>query len=313
MSHCATRLSVLLALWCAEYPSAFTLRRPIPSQVHDRIILITSSSSSSQQRTPDEGEGKAWIDAHVARGLDDVREPGVDDMLESEDLAAFDAHDALDAGMEAAAEERAVMMAASILHDMKVSSSSKVATTTATTTSIKMSSFKRQQQHDNSNDGEDGEWNRIHVARGIASVHEEDDTELRESEESAAWDAHGAPDAGMEAAAEEWGVMLAADLTHRSKTGSITRNDGNDDRRKSVADGWNRAHLARCIRDVREDEMLASEEAAVVDAHDAPDAGIEAAAEERAVMLAAELAHALKEKATALQRQQQQEQENDGK
>lgn len=55
------------------------------------------------------------------------------------------------------------------------------------------------------------------MAHNLEEVHEEDTLELRESEEAAAVDAHDANDPGMEAAAEEWAVMLAAELVHKLK------------------------------------------------------------------------------------------------
>ena len=46
-------------------------------------------------------------------------------------------------------------------------------------------------------------WDEDHLAHGVSEIHEETEEELLESEIAAAWDAHDAPDAGMEAAAEE--------------------------------------------------------------------------------------------------------------
>eukprot|EP00977_Amphora_coffeiformis_P009756 scaffold2246_cov162-Amphora_coffeaeformis.AAC.15 len=270
MSYYTTRLSVFLALWHVEQHSAFTLKRPTLPLHHIRILSTTQQHVLSKDQ-------EEWIDAHAAHGLEEVQEPDADELLASEDLAAVDAHDALDAGMEAAAEERAVMMAAAMTHDMKFPPKQ----------TTKQSPKQGQQ------------WNEAHVAQGIDAVHEEDATELRESEELAMWDAHDAPDAGMEAAAEEWAVMLAAELTHQLKTNTKTTSQNNNNN-KQKKDDWNEAHLAHGVTDLHEedpDELWASEEAAAVDAHDAPDAGIEAAAEERAVMLAAELARTLKEKA----------------
>ena len=60
-------------------------------------------------------------------------------------------------------------------------------------------------------------WNEKHLAHSASDIHEETAEELLESEEAAAWDAHDAPDAGMEAAAEERAVMLAAELMEKMK------------------------------------------------------------------------------------------------
>ena len=101
--------------------------------------------------------------------------------------AAWDAHDCNDPGMEGAAEERAVMLAEEMLHEL-------------------------QQKQDKTN-----EWNDQHLAHGAANVHEESNQELKASEDAAAWDAHDCNDAGMEAAAEERAVMLANEFMHDMK------------------------------------------------------------------------------------------------
>lgn len=174
------RSSVLFLLWHVGLVSTFTFQRARQSHVTRRPLCL---------------DGDSWNDAHLARGLDEVREPDATELLESEQEAVVDAHDTLDAGMEAAAEERAVMWAAEMTHHMK----------------------NHPPRGRPGTDRRD-EWNDAHLAHGIADVHEEDATELRESEEMAAVDAHDAPDAGMEAAAEEWAVMLAAEFTHKLKS-----------------------------------------------------------------------------------------------
>ena len=65
---------------------------------------------------------------------------------------------------------------------------------------------------DQSND-----WNEAHLAHGWMDIHEEDASELWESEMAAAFDAHDDPDPGMEAAAEERTVMSAAEFAHQFK------------------------------------------------------------------------------------------------
>jgi hypothetical protein len=133
-----------------------------------------------------------------------------------------------------------------------------------------------------------------HLAHGIGEVHEENDAELLESERAAVEDAYDISDSGMEAAAEERAVMLAHEMIHEMKH-----------RKKQAAtetsdDKWIEEHLAHDISEIHEEtnaELLESERAAVEDAHDISDAGMEAAAEERAVMLANELIHEMREKA----------------
>ena len=68
--------------------------------------------------TAQRSNNDAWNDAHVAHGLDDVEEPNASDLHDAEEAAAVDAHDAIDAGMEAAAEERAVMLAQELAHKL---------------------------------------------------------------------------------------------------------------------------------------------------------------------------------------------------
>ena len=142
-----------------------------------------------------------WNDEHVAHGIEQVHEETNEELKDSEDAAAWDAHDLSDPGMEAAAEERAVMLAAEMTHKMK---------------------------EGRQNDDSDGTstWNDEHLAHGIADVHEETDDEIKDSEDAAAWDAHDVSDAGMEAAAEERAVMLAAEMAHKMKEKAAKRGEG---------------------------------------------------------------------------------------
>ena len=132
-----------------------------------------------------------WNDQHLAHNIGEVHEETVSELQESEDAAAWDAHDCDDEGMEAAAEERAVMIAAEMMHKMK--------------------------EQKKSDGGKTDNWNNEHLAHGVADVHEENAQEMLDSEDAAAWDAHDCSDAGMESAAEERAVMLAAEMTHRMK------------------------------------------------------------------------------------------------
>jgi hypothetical protein len=145
-----------------------------------RLPLLAVSKKSS------------WNEEHLAHGASEIHEETPEELLDSEDAAAWDAHDAPDAGMEAAAEERAVMLAAELVHKMK---------------------HKKQSNQGTTRD----QWNEAHLARDSSEIHEETPEELLESEDAAAWDAHDAPDAGMEAAAEERAVMLAAELVQKLK------------------------------------------------------------------------------------------------
>jgi hypothetical protein len=98
----------------------------------------------------------------------------------------------------------------------------------------------------------------------------------------------------MEAACEERAVMLANEMAHKLKEKAAEQSE-------QEKDEWNEKHLihgASEIHEETEEELKESEAQAAWDAHDCDDPGMEAACEERAVMIANEMAHKLKEKAT---------------
>lgn len=144
---------------------------------------------------------ESWNEEHLAHDLSEVQEETTKELLESERAAAWDAHDSPDAGMEAAAEERAVMLAREMIHKRK-----------------------EKTERAKENAGTNNKWNQEHMAHGASQGHEETADELLESEMEAAWDAHDAPDAGMEAAAEERAVMLAAEMVHKMKENKAKEN-----------------------------------------------------------------------------------------
>lgn len=80
------------------------------------MVLQGSISTASDSV----GDNDDWNDTHLAHGWQQVHEEDADELLESEQAAAMDAHDDTDPGMEAAAEERAVMLAAELIHTLKV-------------------------------------------------------------------------------------------------------------------------------------------------------------------------------------------------
>ncbi len=121
----------------------------------------------------------------------------------------------------------------------------------------------------------DDSWQDEHLIHGASAIHEETEEELEESEAQAAWDARGCDDPGMEAACEERAVMLANEMANEKHL----------------------IHGASEIHEETEEELKESEAQAAWDAHDCDDPGMEAACEERAVMLANEMARKLKEKA----------------
>ena len=118
---------------------------------------------------------------------------------------------------------------------------------------------------------------------------QKEDDELRQAEEDAAFDAHDCPDAGMEAAAEERAVMMAEamHLTAKHEIHAEMEDHGGS------IDPWSRLSAD----EVDAAELEQAEEDAAYDAHDCADAGMEAAAEERAVMMAYDMAEKRKEEA----------------
>jgi aromatic ring-cleaving dioxygenase len=150
-------------------------------------------------------------------------------------------------------------------------------------------------------------WNKEHLIHGAQEIHEDTDDEVLDAEQAAAWDAHDCTDPGMEAAAGLRAVMMAQEMAHRKRheqalhpaTQPILQTKANDDGTKVVE--WNDEehliHGAIHIHEETDQEVLDSERDAVWDAHDCSDPGMEAAAEERAVMLANEMAHRLREQA----------------
>jgi hypothetical protein len=139
----------------------------------------------------------------------------------------------------------------------------------------------------------DDSWQDEHLIHGASAIHEETEEELEESEAQAAWDARGCDDPGMEAACEERAVMLANEMAHKLKEKSAKQSE-------QEKNEWNEKHLihgASEIHEETEEELKESEAQAAWDAHDSDDPGMEAACEERAVMLANEMARKLKKKA----------------
>jgi hypothetical protein len=119
------------------------------------------------------------------------------------------------------------------------------------------------------------------------------DDSLFDAEEAAAIDAHDISDSGMEAAAMERAVMLAAEYKEeqqlkkkRVQTSNSKPCIGGAALVKSLEEEYN--HVGKNVLATDGRSMFDAEEAAAIDAHDISDSGMEAAAMERAVMLAAE-------------------------
>ena len=133
----------------ATRTDAFSLPQPSPATIHQpSLVLIWASPPSHDDDCSDPGmEGAAeeravmlaqelfeellppkhnnnknWNEKHLARGgAAHFHEESNAELEASEDAAAWDAHDCSnDAGMEAAAEERAVVLARELMHDLKM-------------------------------------------------------------------------------------------------------------------------------------------------------------------------------------------------
>jgi hypothetical protein len=137
---------------------------------------------------------------------------------------------------------------------------------------------------------------------------------LFDEEEAAVIDAHDISDPGVEAAAMERAVMLAAEYKEQQMKKN-TLNDNSISISKPCIGG---AALIKALdeqyneegKEIRvndEESLLDDEEAAAIDAHDVSDPGLEAAAMERAVMLAAEYKEEQMKKNQMQQKQKQED------
>jgi len=118
------------------------------------------------------------------------------------------------------------------------------------------------------------------------------DDSLFEAEEAAAIDSHDVSDPGLEGAAMERAVMLAEEykVEQMKKKKVMERKSepckGGAALINSLDEQQEKIRTAYLSTD--EESLLDAEEAAAIDAHDVNDSGLEAAAMERAVMLAEE-------------------------
>jgi hypothetical protein len=149
------------------------------------------------------------------------------------------------------------------------------------------------------NNADSNAWGEEHLIHGAQEIHEYSDQELLQAEQDAALDAYDLSDAGMEAVMEERAVILANEMAHKlkmlaNKVAHKIKEEAQDNNE------WREKHLIHGVQEIHEDsdqEFLQAEQDGVLDAYDLSDLGMEAAMEERAVMLANEMAHKLKEKA----------------
>ena len=107
------------------------------------------------------------------------------------------------------------------------------------------------------------------------------DESILDAEEAAAIDAHDVSDAGMEGAAMERAVILAEEFKRDHKR---TEKNATADKSFEVKRTNSDEHTTN-----DSDDLFEAEEAAAFDAHDLSDAGLEAAAMERAVILAEDM------------------------
>ncbi len=137
---------------------------------------------------------------------------------------------------------------------------------------------------------------------------------LFDEEEAAVIDAHDISDPGMEAAAMERAVMLVAEYKEQQmkknalKDHSISMSKpciGGTALAKALDDQYKDVSTEDIVND--EESLLDDEEAAAIDAHDVSDPGLEAAAMERAVMLAAEYKEEQMKKNQMQQKQKQED------
>jgi hypothetical protein len=116
---------------------------------------------------------------------------GDDSLFDAEDAAAIDAHDVSDPGLEAAAMERAVMIAQEYKEKMKKKTDKTSSREPCVGGAALIKSLEEQ---------------RNELRKGALKI---DDESLLDDEDAAAIDAHDVSDPGFEAAAMERSVMLA--------------------------------------------------------------------------------------------------------
>jgi hypothetical protein len=156
-----------------------------------------------------------WNDKdHLIHNASEIHEDTPDELREGEDLAAWDAHDCSDAGMEAASEERALMLAQEIAHKMHEEALEHKRDRSKQNHNVVVDELKPGTKKNVWKDAD-------HLIRGAAEIHEDTAEELRDGEDSAAWDAHDCSDAGMEAASEERALMIAQEMAHKLHEGAL--------------------------------------------------------------------------------------------
>ena len=198
---------------------------------------------------------------------------GDDSLFDSEEAAAVDAHDLNDPGLEGAAMERAVMLAEEYKEQQLKKKEMDRKSEPCVGGAALINSLEEQQAE---------------VRKTAFST---DDESLLEAEDAAAVDAHDLSDSGLEAAAMERAVMLAEEY----KEQQLKKKEMNRESEPCVGGAALINSLEKQQAEVRktafttdDESLLEAEDAAAIDAHDLSDSGLEAAAMERAVMLAEE-------------------------
>ena len=79
--------------------------------IANELIHKKKKQQQQQRRERAQQQQASWNDQHLAHSVEELHLETSKEIFESENSAAWDAHDCNDPGMESAAEERAVMLA----------------------------------------------------------------------------------------------------------------------------------------------------------------------------------------------------------
>jgi len=100
------------AAFMAGAPRPYLLVRQQQQRELDPVSLLAAAPNKDDIN-------KKWEEEHLIHGAKEIHEETDEELREAEQAAAVDASDVSDAGMEAAMEERAVMLANELAHKLK--------------------------------------------------------------------------------------------------------------------------------------------------------------------------------------------------
>jgi hypothetical protein len=83
------------------------------------VLFLKTADDQDEQKVVEKEEWGEKQEHHLIHGAKQIHEETDEELLDSEEAAAFDAHDCDDSGMEAAMMERAVIIANEIAHVLK--------------------------------------------------------------------------------------------------------------------------------------------------------------------------------------------------